>query len=183
MKSKNRIIFAVLILTSIGIACSFLGIGKPDIELGKEIRVEKGGYAFQEIPDYEQIIGGSNVSMTPPDAEIGLFTPGVFLYGGPVENESLTLEDLYQDIVDMMTSEPSNRKDITVDGAPGLVADLKSKPFADGSTMSGRMVVVLVAPDQQFVMVGEGPTEFWKDELRYFFDAVLTSVHFFEPEE
>ena len=183
MQSKRQIIFTLLALALTIIACSFLGIWKPEIELGAEVRIDKAGFAFQEIPDYEQIIGGHNVSMTPPDVEIGLFTPGIFLYGGPVESGSITLEDLYLETVDMMTSEPSNRQEITVDGAPGLAANLKSKPFADGSTISGRMIVVLVAPDQQFVMIGEAPTDLWEDDLVYFFEAVQASAHFFEPVE
>ena len=184
MKSKRRIIYALLVLSSITIACSFLGIGKRavEIELGEEIRIEKAGFAFQEIPGFEQMITGRNVSMIPPDMEVGLFTPGVFMYGGIVESESFTLEDLYLQTADMMTSERSNRREITIDGAPGLAADLKSKPFTDGSTISGRMVVVLLPPNQQFVMIGEAPTEQWKDELVYYFEAVQASVHFFEPE-
>jgi hypothetical protein len=184
VKSIRRIILALLVLFSITIACSFLGIGKREVEiaLGEEIRIEKAGFAFQEIPSYDQIITGRNVSMIPPDVDFGLFTPGVFMYGGIVESESFTLEDLYLKTVDMMTSEPSSRREITIDDAPGLAADLKSKPFTDGSTISGRMVVVLVTPNQQFIMIGEAPTELWEDELVYFFDAVQASVHFFEPE-
>jgi hypothetical protein len=73
-----------------------------------------------------------------------------------------------------------DQREITVDGYPGILADIGGN--VDGEQVIGRIVVVAVNPTQQFTMFASSPESRWS-EVEPLFDAVLASVYFFEPAE
>jgi len=52
---------------------------------------------------------------------------------------------------------------------------------ADGSCLVGRAAVVIPAPNRAFLMMGVAPAERWS-ELEPYFEAVLNSLEFFNPQ-
>jgi hypothetical protein len=152
----------------------------PDTALGDELRSEMGGFACQTIPGYTVEEAFGFASMEAPDADPDL-GPSVMLMGS-TEEESATLQDLYDGFVgdidsDIDVSEP---REITVGGVPGLEADISGD--SEGEEVVGRIVIVAVNSTQQFIMFGAAPSDRWDDELAPQFDAVVASVTFFEPD-
>jgi hypothetical protein len=151
----------------------------PSVTLGEEQRSEEGGYAFQAVPGYvvEEIFGFTTMLAPGADPEVG---PLFVLIGG-LEDEEMDPDQLleaYSQDLDQEEIQVTNRRDVTVDGNPGIVADLSGE--IAGDPVNGRMAVVAVDTMQAFVMIGTAPEEEW-DEFTALFDAVLDSVTFFEP--
>jgi hypothetical protein len=101
---------------------------------------------------------------------------------GGAEEESATPQDLYDGFMSELDSDidVSEPREITVGGAPGLVADISGT--SDGEEMVGRAVFVAVSPTQRFLMLGAARRDRWDGELAPQFDAVVASLTFFEPD-
>ena len=151
----------------------------PDTSAEGGLRSEMGGFACQPIPDYTVEEAFGFASMEAPDADPDL-GPSVLLIGSAGEEDS-TVEALYNDFVDTLEEgiELSEPREITVDGAPGLVAEISGD--SAGEAMAGRIVFVSVTPTHRFLMFGAASTERWESELSPLFDAVVDSLTFFEP--
>ncbi len=153
----------------------------PSVDLGEEYRSEAGGYAFNPIPGYsfEEFFGLTSMEAADAEPDLG---PLVFLIGGTNEEEKST-EDIYAEFIANTPEEEINILDeqaIVVDGIEGLLVDIAG--VQDGVEVGGRMVIVAVTPTQQFTMFASAPQDRW-EEVEPLFDAVLASVHFFEPQE
>jgi hypothetical protein len=151
-----------------------------DVTLGEEYRSEEGGFAFLTIPDY--VVEGEPgfIGMNAPDADPDI-GPSIMFMGYTGEDGATSEQMLAEWRQDMeadfgMTDE----RKVTVDSVTGLAVDI-SGTDDNGRAVAGRLVVVAVPPAQQFVMLGAAPGERWDDELAPLFDAVVTSVTFFEP--
>jgi hypothetical protein len=152
----------------------------PDTALGDELRSDVGGFACQTIPGYitEEAFGFASMDAPDADPDLG---PSVMLVGG-AEEESATPQELYDGFVSTLDSDidMSEPREITVGGAPGLVADISGT--SNGEEMVGRAVFVAVSPTQRFLMLGAARRDRWDDELALQFDAVVASLTFFEPD-
>ena len=149
--------------------------------LGEEYRSEEGGYAFRPIPDYQLEEFFGLASMTAPDGDPDL-GPMLMLIGGTNE-DAATEDEIFNEFMQDAEGEDIeilDQKEITVDGKPGILADIGGD--VDGQQVTGRIVVVAVTPTQQFTMFASAPKDRW-DEVKGLFDAVLASVNFFEPQE
>jgi len=150
-------------------------------DLGDEYRSEEGGYAFRPIPDYQLEEFFGLASMTAPDGDPDL-GPMLMLIGGTNE-EAATEDEIFNEFMQDAEGEDIeilDQKEITVDGKPGILADIGGD--VDGQQVTGRIVVVAVTPTQQFTMFASAPKDRW-DEVKSLFDAVLASVNFFEPQD
>jgi len=153
----------------------------PSIDLGDEYRSEDGGYAFRQIPEYEveEIFGLTSMVAPNADPDLG---PLMMLIGGTNE-EPTTEEEIFNNFMQDVESEDIqvlDQREITVNGHPGILADIGGD--VDGHQVVGRIVVVSVSPTQQFTMFASAPEIQW-NQVEPFFDAVLASVYFFEPAE
>jgi hypothetical protein len=150
----------------------------PESAPGEAMRNEPGGYSFQPIADFVVQETGGRVVMNADggDPEYG---PAVIILGGP-NAEHASVEELFDSLLaEADASQLSNRRDITVDGVPGIAVDVKSQ--RNGSVeVSSRIVVALRNANQQFTMFGFAPTEQW-NELEPLFEGVLASIRLFEP--
>ncbi len=191
MQRTGRILWAVLALAAVTLACGF-GSKPKDAdennsepaevqsgggELGEEFRNEAGGFSLRKAPGYnfQEAIG--IINMTAPDAtpDTG---PGLMVVGG-MNTEESTNEQLMEKVkADSGGMQVGKAKKIKVDGLEGLSAEISGD--YNGQTIAGRMVVVMVTPLQQFTMLGIAPKERWKGELEPIFEDVLASVEFFE---
>ena len=152
-----------------------------DISLGDEYRSEKGGYLFNQIPDYslEETDGYTFLLAPDGDYQVG---PSIFLLGG-MRGESLTLDELYNEQIQNLNPADnvflSPTREVTVGGAPGRSVDLTGTTN-EGYEMTGRIMVVLVEPNQMFMMGAIAPPDRW-DNVSGIYEALQDSVVFFEP--
>ena len=151
----------------------------PSIPLGDEYRSEEGGFRFNRIPDYalEEFFG--LVSMLAPDAdsEAG---PGMILVGGMNEDPK-TSEQILEDFVSNLQpgEEIYNQRDVTIDGYPGIAVDVNRE--VNGLPVFTRVIVMALTPTRVFNVMGFAPQDKWQVEFEPLFEAVLATVHFFEP--
>ncbi len=153
----------------------------PSVRLGDEYRSETAGIVFNAIPDYDFEDDDEIILMLAPGADPDM-GPAVAIFND-ASDEDTTLEALFESVrQDFSEGNPpaalSHQADTTVDGLPGIAADITV--VVNGEEMNGRLVVVLVTPTRGFSMVGAAPKAQW-DDLAPVFDAVLASVSFFEP--
>ena len=152
----------------------------PDVALGEEYRNQAGGYSFDTIPGYDvENIFGLEGMVAPDDEEVGILFMGALL-----KRENLTLDGLYdfaiEEInIDLEDIQLTNKHSITVDGVSGYSVDLRGTN--NGENAVARIVVVLISPEQEFIMIGQAPQDRWDSELDVYFEAVLATVQFFEP--
>lgn len=151
-----------------------------ETQLGDVYTSKEGGFSFQTIPGYEveEFMGFVN-TRSPDDEEVALMLVGSLL------EESSDLESLYQNALEEAEQdgedvEFTNRRDVTVNGIPGIAVDV-SGPY-EGKDMLGRMVIVAVSPTQEFRMIGIAPADRWEAELEPLFEATLATVQLFEAE-
>jgi hypothetical protein len=102
---------------------------------------------------------------------------------GGVRYESFTLDELYDEQIQNMapndSTELSAYWDVTVGGCPGRSVDISGTN--DGQEIAGRLTVVLVNPNQMFMMGAMSTPERW-EEVSGIFEAVQDTVSFFEPD-
>jgi hypothetical protein len=184
----------ILLISLLAISCalpSVCGIGEqiteqlpaspPKVELGEEYMSEAGGYAFKTIPGYQVEEFYGLVTMLAPDAdpEIG---PGITMLGG-TNDEAKTADQLLQDFQGGLEAGSSitHQREVTVGGIKGIMVDVETS--RNNKEAFGRIVIVAVTPNQMFSLLGVYPDKNWEGEHGDNFDAVLTSVRFFEPVE
>lgn len=155
-------------------------IAKPVIPLGDEYRSLDGGFAFRPIPNYslDEVFGFATMIAPDGDPNLG---PALIMIG-EVSDEVITLDELYSAQIaeysgeDIEVSEP---REVVVGGAPGLVVEVSGTE--DGEDIIGRIIVVLVSPNQQFTLISASPAKRW-DSFETEFEAVQSTISFFEPE-
>ena len=153
----------------------------PDVDLDDEYRSEAGGYAFQPISGYEFEEFFGLAALVAPDADPDL-GPMLMLIGG-INEEETTDEQIFDNFMKDAEREDVKileQKEIIVDGKSGLLADIAGN--IEGEKIVGRIVVVAVTPAHQFTMFASAPQNRW-DVFKPSFDAVLDSIHFFEPQD
>lgn len=141
-------------------------------------RSEAGGYSFKPPEGYDLEESFGITSLLPPGAnpEIG---PMLAMVGGSVDADLDTETLLEQMKTSMPEGNFSKNKKIKVDGKKALQVDIEDTGDED---VVGRMVAVMVAPNQQFVLIGASPRDEWK-RVGKEFDRLLKSVKFFTPAE
>lgn len=146
------------------------------VELGEPQQSEPGGFTFRVIPGYEVMDLGGMVNMFAPgaDPDVG---PVVTLVGGLNDYEQ-TNEDLYEQLKSGTPMTIGDPEQITVYNVPGLAVDLTGDN--NGKPMRGRVALVMVTPQQQFMLLVGAPAAQW-DAVAPYFEALLASVEFFEP--
>ncbi len=169
----------VLVLTMLLIATMACSLGgRKDIPLGETLTSNQGGFALQQVPDYETQDFWGMVIMMAPDAQEDV-GPFIMAFGG------LTEEDLSsQEILDQMAAEAediqfSRPNNIKVNGRDGLLVEFSGEE--SGQSLKGKVFAVAPYPNQEFYITALSPEARWK-ELEPIFDAVLNSVTFFEAQ-
>ena len=182
MKKRLFTLLIVILVIFLGtVACN---IGSFDNNKNSEDEIssneyssKEGGFSFEIVEDYtiNEILAG--VEMTAPDAtlEVG---PGMQLFGSLTDQEQTT-EEMWDIITNPESSqfEFDKPKKYEVDDEKGLIATFEGEQA--GEPVKGKIYVVMVKPNQQFMMFGIAPQDEWKD-FEDIFDDVLVSVKFFE---
>ncbi len=171
-----KFLIIVLVISLSSIACN-LGKFESNDLFGEEYSSEEGGFSIQKVKDYTfaDVLGG--IEMTAPNAEpqVG---PGLQIFGSLTDHEQ-TNEEMW-DIITQPgnTSFEFDKPDkYKVDGTRGLLAEFDGEQNA--VEVRGKVFLVMVKPDQQFIMFGVAPKEDWKD-FEPVYMKVLDSVKFFD---
>lgn len=194
--SKNfRILITIITIALITLACGLGGSNsneettqppaasstlettpESEIELGEIISSDEGGYSFRTIPDWktQSAMGMTTVDAPDADEENG---PGLILIGEK-RQESTTLEALFEEFSSGSDITLSNKQDTTINGMQGLVADMS--PSSGDQEATGKIIIVMVKPEQSFILAGFAPKTRWDTEVAKLFDAVLASLKFFD---
>ena len=173
-KSIVLIVLAVFLM-----ACSLGGLlpgGDKESVSSDEYRSEAGGYSFKPLDGYDMTEEFGMTQMLAPgaDTETG---PMIAIIGGTSEEE-LDNETLLASMAESFTDgELAEPKKVKVDGVAGLDVGIESTTDEE---ISGRMVIVMVEPTQQFVAFAVAPDEDWKAVSKDL-DKLLKSVKFFTP--
>jgi hypothetical protein len=182
MKKRSFKLLIVILVIFLGtVACNISSFGNnknsEDEISSNEYSSKEGGFSFEIVEDYtiNEILAG--VEMTAPDAtlEVG---PGMQLFGSLTDQEQTT-EEMWDIITNPESSqfEFEKPKKYEVDDEKGLIATFEGEQA--GEPVKGKIFLVMVKPDQQFMMFGIAPQDEWK-EFEDIFDDVLVSVKFFE---
>lgn len=145
------------------------------VKLGDSRQVEDGGFSFRVIPGFSLEVNGGMAIMLGPNADPNT-GPVVQLIGYWKEDEG-TAESLYEELKSQASLEVGPAEPITVGGIRGLGADISGEE--NGATMQGRVALVMVNSNQQFMLLAGSPQAEWESTAPYF-DAVLASIEFFE---
>jgi hypothetical protein len=203
MQRRNILaLISILSLALAGLACGLFGdasapqndgtaqpgtnlentTGESQTGQGEQQRSEEGGFAFRTVPGYSFDSAFGYVTMQAPDADPDV-GPVIVLIGGAKE-ESQSPEQLYESFTNGLESnvQVSNSRNVTVGGAPGIMADIGGTGKS-GQELAGRIVLVTVSPAQQFSMIGSAPKDRWQNETGPLFEKVLDSISFFEPSQ
>ena len=156
---------------------------KAEISLGEEYRSEEGGFAFRRIPNYSvESLPGGYTTMLAPNAD-PFFGP-VIEFNTENYDFSSTVEQSFEELKQLYSEGNTisfvNKREITVDGKSGIVADFSGA--VENEEIVGRLVVVKISSTKEFEMIGGAPREKWID-LDNLFDSVLSTVTFFNTKE
>lgn len=143
--------------------------------LGDSQRMEEGGFAFRTVPDYELIYDVGMVMMLAPDGDTE-YGPAVQLMGWNRET-STTNETVFAELKTEIAFTLSDPVAVQVAGTDGLMTEVSG--VNNGINIRGRIVIVMVTPNQQFIMMANATEETWQS-LAPYADAVLASIEFFE---
>lgn len=153
------------------------------------IRSEAGGYELYPLAGFESKENLGMVSMFLPqgDQQSG---PGM-LFTGSLFNEEVTLDQAAAVMVKIYPEYTfSQPEKITLDGIEGVSMDFSAvyhapdgiilaSPGADeGEALQGRLIVVMVTPNQQFKALMLTPLKSWP-AYQPEFEAVMAAVKFF----
>lgn len=153
------------------------------LTLGDPQSVEPGGFSFQSVSSLRAEIQAAQVSLRNPDATIS-----ISLAGAPSEGDTQSLQSTLDNFLNNIAKDATNFKasesyPVTVAGSEGLAVDISGELFGDEIT--GQIVVVSPENKQFFFAFGfaaNGPVgDRWENEGRPAFEAVLSSIRFFEP--
>ena len=157
------------------------------VELGEEVSYSQCGYSFQKIPDYKFVEYGAvgescNPAMYPiaPDAEEKDDDPRIMLFG-EVGKDAQSTYDMVKKTLDEAVKKDDglilSQETVQIDGVEGILFDQKmsAAPFKN------RMIFMMVTPTQYFQISFRAPEDKF-DELLPYFDAVLESITFSEPQ-
>jgi hypothetical protein len=153
------------------------------LTLGDPQSVEPGGFSFQAVSGFRAEIQASQVTLRNRDATIS-----ITLSGAPSEGDTQSLQSTLDNFLNNVAKDASDFKaseayPVTVGGTEGLAVDISGELFGDEIT--GKIVVASPENKQFFFAFGfaaNGPTgNRWEEEGSPAFDAVLSSIQFFEP--
>jgi len=153
------------------------------LTLGDPQRVEPGGFSFQAVSGFRAEIQASQVALRNPDVSIS-----ITLAGAPAEGDTQSLQSTLDNFLNNVAKDASNFKvsesyPVTVGGSEGLAIDISGELFGDEIT--GQVVVVSPENKQFFFAFGFATNEpagnRWEAEGNPAFEAVLSSIQFFEP--
>jgi flagellar basal body-associated protein FliL len=159
------------------------------VELGEEVSYPQCGYSFQKIPDYkfdEYGVKGESCNpgmiMTEPDAEVIDTDPSIMLFGEIGEDAQSTFDQVQKMIEEIKNGEKGStisQETIKIDGKDAI--SITQELETGGFLMKNRMVFLMVTPTQYFQIYLRAPEEKF-DELLPYFDAVVQSISFSEPQ-
>lgn len=146
-------------------------------KLGDEIRAEYCGFSFKQIPEYDYTEFGCFLSMLEPGATDS--GPAITIFGGKT-NEEMTEDDVIAKLKETESEDNAflNQTKVKIDGKSGYSFEIEQT--MDGVAVKGRVVSVLVNPNQLFTIIGVAPVDKWED-LNTYFNAIIKSVKFFDP--
>lgn len=155
----------------------------PTVALGAEQRIRAGGYSFRPPASYVVEVAGSTTMMT---SEVDTGTRFELASGAteqliadpPDEPDSLLAAyvSAYAAENDLRAGEPFTT---IVDGLPAFGVELVS--HSKDPHLRGQLILAQPEPGHSFVMTGRAPVALWPTIEREF-DALLSSVQFFEAE-
>jgi hypothetical protein len=160
---------------------------------GEEIRCEEGGYAFKTIPNYEVLncsefdsmvtLESNDIDWGDPNFVIGE-GPEILLSGWTLTSTSdPSFENFVKRGNDDMSlrynAAVSGESQVSVAGFMGIAYDY-DYDLPGAGTMKARVVNVEVSPKQFFFILCRSTIGKW-DKTLADFEAVTTSVTFFEP--
>lgn len=158
------------------------------VELGEEVSYPQCGYSFQKIPDYKFVEYGAvgescNPAMYPiaPDAEEKDDDPRIMLFGEAGKDAQSTYDMVKKTLDEAVKKDDGlilSQETFQIDGVEGILFDQKmsAAPFKN------RMIFMMVTPTQYFQISFRAPEEKF-DELLPYFDAVVESIAFSEPQQ
>jgi len=157
------------------------------VELGEEVSYPQCGYSFQKIPGYKFVEYGAvgescNPAMYPisRDAEEKDDDPRIMLFG-EVGKDAQSTYDMVKKTLDEAVKKDDglilSQETVQIDGVEGILFNQKmsAAPFKN------RMIFMMVTPTQYFQISFRAPEEKF-DELLPYFDAVVESITFSEPQ-
>jgi hypothetical protein len=158
------------------------------VELGEEVSYPQCGYSFQKIPDYKfdeyGVKGEScNPAMYPiaQDAEVKDDDPRIMLFGEVGEGAQSTYDMVKKTLDESVKKNEGlilSQETVQIDGVQGILFDQKMST----APLKSRMIFMMVTPTQYFQISFRAPEEKF-DELLPYFDAVVESITFSEPQQ
>lgn len=150
------------------------------ITLGEEVRVEEGGYSFQNAPNYQAELFASSANSCPPEADPDLGPQFFFTTDSLEEVGSINdlKENFVSEVIDGEGMTILTEEAISIAGNDGI--NILFTGDIEGQTLTGRAVFLEVG-NRSFVMFGGAEESEWETSFEETFTAVLNSVTFFEP--
>lgn len=152
-------------------------------ELSDTFRSEEGGYSFRAIPGWiiEEVAGFATMVAPDGDDDSG---PMIALFG-MVEDMDMILDAFYEMMIVEYAPPGGNitagtPMDTIVAGVPARTVEISGTSEEGDVPIAGRITMAVYSPSQAFVILGFGPTERWESEVSTLFNAVQSSVVFFE---
>lgn len=186
MRNKYlSVIFCTLVIASL--SCSNITLNGStggesqtySVELGDTFTSPEGGYSFKTIPGYSLEEQWGITIMVAPDGD-ETNGPSISLIGG-LNYEPKSSQDVYFSFLDHLDSSFSVQGEakINYQGSEAYDADLEG--VSEGETIRMRVLIAAITSTQQFTLAAIAPVDRW-DEVAPYFDAVSSSVEFFEPQ-
>jgi hypothetical protein len=157
------------------------------VELGEEVSYPQCGYSFQKIPDYKfeeyGAVGEScNPAMYPiaRDSEVKDDDPRIMLFGETGEDAQSTYDMVKKTLDEAVKKDDGlilSQETVQIDGVEGILFDQK----LSAAPLKNRMIFMMVTPTQYFQITFRAPEEKF-DELLPYFNAVVESITFSEPQ-
>lgn len=170
------LVFA-LALTACGGGDSADAPEAPAVELGEEMRVEEGGYAFSAPVGYESSVDFIFAELSDPenaDTEISLI-------GTPLE-EGMTIDTVYEGFTAEFSGDETvtigERETVTINGLEGISVTMEGDE--EGTTIKGQMIVLGNETQAVFIFGGSNASS-WDESVSAEFDAIANSISMFEP--
>ncbi|MEI7645798.1 MAG: NHL repeat-containing protein [Chloroflexales bacterium] len=158
------------------------------ISLSVEVSVAQSGFRLQVPEGWASKVVSNTLTLAPSQASLGRTSPGPDLvmtvdatpsgmvaaqYGAAAASNPESFFEVSSGAAQQAKYALSPTITVTVDGRPGLAADLR------GPSGAGRLAVI-VGPDSVVRVLGQASPEGW-DTQRDLFAAILSSLRFFTP--
>ncbi|MEI8131091.1 MAG: hypothetical protein WCG34_01570 [Leptolinea sp.] len=148
----------------------------PGVKLGDEVRLEKCGYSFKNVPDFKNTAKDCwTILWMPGEEEIqppGIKLSSTVKYGQSEYDTQVKFLEENKDVTII------SKNKIKIGGVDGNSWDFEEK--GGDKTYRSRSIMIMVTPNQFFQISALASPEKW-DELLPYYEAVVKSVSFFEP--